>query len=234
MRANIIYILIGLFLIGNMSIQTAAADPEYGVKIDMVAYVTPDDIEQNNYTVNVYIKAENLASWMYPLTMRYIYEGREISNITIESGYSSFSHVTWFKEDGAPNYVYKQSEVQLISRGSLIGLGDRYEPTYTFDRDQKEFDLQVVGVHLALMKKEGIFGFMNENLYKTKFTIKNLNQTYAFKGIVEVGDFGVMSRLKINRTGTIGPGMSVEIDGPIMNDKDIQDIRTEIRTCSFC
>lgn len=231
---KLIFILLAGTILAS-GITTVAADPDYGVTIDMLTYVTPTDIKNNTYDVNVKIIAEDIPVWAYPLTIKYFYDGKETLNSTLEyHGYNSFSKNAWFSLDGKPDGTNMNTEVQIISAaGTLVGLGDRYEPVYVFSPDQENFSVQVIAVNISQKENDGILGFMKEDFYETKFTVKNMDENYAFKGILEFGDLGVASAWKTKDNILLGPLETFEIKGPILNEKSLQNIRTEIECKSF-
>lgn len=234
MKKNIIYILIGLFLIGNLGIQNAVADPEYNVNIDMVTYVTPADIKNGSVDVNVKIIATDIPVWAYPLTVVYFYEKNETLTSTVEyHGYDSFNKNTGFTLNSKPDSWYKNTEVQIFSSNkTLIARTYKYEPVYLFSQDQNNFTFQVESVGISEID-QGISGLFKENLYEATYTIRNTDNRYAFKGTLEFGDLRTAGDWKTKVETLLGPGQTIEIKRSAMTFNDLNDMQTLTKGHSF-
>jgi hypothetical protein len=227
--------LIGiLILIGSVAADMAAAEPDYGVNLSVFAYTTPEYVKDNAYDINFRVDAENIPQWAYPIEARYISDGKEVFNKTIESGSGSFGSGTSITISGKPDGMYKHTEVQLISAGGvLIGLADTYAPIYLFDGN-RNIDLQLIVTNITATKRCEIFCFFEEPIHNARFTIKNMNDTFAFNGEIQFGDLGVASPWKAERKVVLGPGQTIEIERSNITTNDLQDLRTELRICRFC
>lgn len=228
----LIGILILIAVIGT--IETATADPEYGVNLSVFAYTAPEYVKENTYELNFRTIAEDIPRWAYPIEVKYIFDGNLVFNKTINNGSGSFGSGTSITINGKPDGTYKHTEVQMISSsGTLIGLADTYAPVYMFNGN-RDVDLQLIATNITMATECKIFCFLEESVYNARFVIKNMNHTFAFNGEIQFGDLGVASSWKVKKNILLGPGQTIEIIRSNITANDLQDLKTELQICRFC
>ncbi len=222
-----------MFLINCLFSGTATAKPEQ-IEVELLTYITPQDIKEEYFEVSVLIKARHISPEMYPIEIMYFMNGDLIFNKTMNGTGSVFSLNKWFSLDGKPGNMYGDTNVLIFdSNGSIIGSAERYEPIYLIDPYKETAELQLVSMNIEKIN-DGILGWFKEDSYQATFSVKNMNYTFAFWGTMDFGDLGVLCDWKFSESIVLGPRETIEIVRSEMTEEDLKDLKTELRYCVFC
>ncbi len=231
-------LLVGLIILTGI-VGTAYAAPNESNTIksleisEMWTFVTTNESEigifweiKNNFP--------NENEQIYPIEIKCFYENKEFFHKLIT--------IKWFASHGlfrryALNEKYdpqKEIRIELVDRNdNLIDSKSQYEPPrYKFDFNQQKADIQLV--NLSITKRLKPFRFW-DYYYNLKFTIKNINESYAFRGKIDFGDVGNNSGWKVHYNDIIlAPSQSFEIEQSGLTEEEMKNVKTELRACIFC
>ena len=219
-----------MILVGCSFVGTASAE----IEVELLTYITPQDIREDDFDISVCIEAQNIPSSEYPLEIIYFLNDDMIFNRTIDGSSGNFSFNTWFSMEGKPRNLYAKTKVLVLnSTGFLIASPVGFELIHMIDPFKKTAELQLVSMEIS-RKDKGLFEFFEEDSYQTTFSIKNMNYTFSFKGTIDFGDFRPLGNWQVSKEVILGPGETFEIIGPDMTETDLEDIRTRLCYCAFC
>jgi len=236
MNKTIRLILIGILLISCFLMGTATAEQEDVVEVELLTYITPQDIRENDFDVCVSISATNIPQEYHPVTIKYLFNGEEI--FTSRENYSGggFAYNRWFNIDKKFDGLSGYTEMQVIaSNGSLIYSEQKYQRIYLFDPQKKTAELQLISVEIS-KNDQGLFGIFKEDLYQAKFFIKNMNSSLAFKGKITFGDFRpIENNWQVSKKDVVlGPREYLVISRTNMTEEMLLNIKTDLSYCSSC